>query len=218
MIDPRIDPRTPHIQIVQKIADIIRDYGPITYSDLALHLPNTTGLTNSYLSHVLKKLKSLGMIESTKKGHPRYVWSFIPQGEKPAPFVEKDPSVKVMLKNMGSYRVVTLDGRKFDRMEFHRRDLTWSNKRVTLEMDEVCQLAYIPDHAAYKSGTRHLELYAHKFVDIKDCIIPKLKGSDEESPAWVNPIRARVLGIQGARESTPVKRVELKKDYGSPHR
>jgi hypothetical protein len=117
-----------------------------------------------------------------------------------------------MLKNMGAYRVICRDGRTFDRMEFHRRDLTWSNKRVTVEIDEVAELSFVPDHAAYKSGVKHLDIYAHPFVSIDDCIVPKLKPSDDDHPKWVHPIRRRALGLPVAR----VPRDVLPIDPGDP--
>jgi hypothetical protein len=215
-VDPRIDPKMPHADIVQRVADIIRDHGPILHRGITKHLPQTTGLTSSYTSYVLKKLKAFGMVQC--KGG--CLWSYVPaEGEagyvppKPA---KPDKSKKVMLKHMGSYRVKTHDGRSFDRMEFHRRDMTWSNRTVTLDIDEIAQVAFVPDHAAYKSGTRHLDIYAHPFSDIGDCIIPKLKPSDEELPKWVNPIRARSLGVELASPYREAKTVEI--DFGDPRK
>jgi hypothetical protein len=117
---------------------------------------------------------------------------------------------------MGTYRVVTTDGRKFDRLQFHRPALTWSNKHVTVEMDEVAKLAYVPDHATHKSGVKHLDIYAHAFVSIDNCIVPKLKPSDDDSPKWVHPIRARALNatVSLPRPERPVE--TLKKDFGDP--
>ena len=84
---------------------------------------------------------------------------------------------------------------------------------VTLDIDEIAQVAFVPDHAAYKSGTRHLDIYAHPFASIGDCLLPKLKPSDEELPKWVHPIRARALGIPvPQRPDKPV--FEIKKDFG----
>ena len=213
-IDPRIDPSMPHTDIVQRVANIIRDHGPLTHKGLATHLPQTTGLTSSYTSYVLKKLKAFGMVQCTSGR----IWRYVPaKGEddyvppKPAKPVK---SKKVMLRHMGSYRVKTHDGRHFDRMEFHRRDLTWSNRTVTLDIDEIAQVAFVPDHAAYKSGTRHLDIYAHPFSDIGDCIVPKLKPSDEDLPKWVNPIRARALGLHTPHEEKAVH--VLKKDFSHP--
>ena len=214
-IDPRIDPSMPHQAVVQRVANIIRDHGPIPFTDIFTHLPKTTGLTGSYISFILKKLKSFRVIECTKKGHPKFVWVFIPEGQKPQ-FVPKKSVEKVMLKHMGSYRVICTDGRRFDRMDFHRQDLTWSNKRVTLEMDEIAELSFVPDHAAYKSGVKHLDIYAHPFAKIGDCIVPKLKPSDHDMPKWVHPIRARVLGPQTA-QNRPERPVDtIKKDFGDP--
>lgn len=211
MIDPRIDPKMPNKLIVQRIADILRDFGPIQHNGIAAHLPQTTGLTTSYISYVLKKLRSFGMAECVKKGHPKYVWMFNLEGQKPQ-FMPKKSAKKVMLKHMGSYRVKTHDGRSFDRMEFHRRDMTWSNRTITLDIDEIAQVAFVPDHAAYKSGTRHLDIYAHPFASIDDCILPKLNPSDEELPKWVHPIRARALGIPAPQRSNkPI--FEIKKDF-----
>ena len=215
MIDPRIDPKMPHVAIVQRVVDIIRDHGPIPFVEIFTHLPKTTGLTGSYISFVLKKLKSFRVIECTKKGHPKFVWVFIPEGQTPQ-FAPEKSSKRVMLKHMGTYRVVTTDGRKFDRLEFHRRDLTWSNKHVIVEMDEIEKLAYVPDHATHKSGVKHLDIYAHAFVSIDDCIIPKRKPSDDDSPKWVHPIRARVLNatISLPRPERPL--AAIKKDFGDP--
>lgn len=214
-IDPRIDPTMPHLAIVQRVAHIIRDHGPIVFCDIFTHLPKTTGLTGSYISFILKKLKSFGVAECTKKGYPKFVWVFIPEGE-PAQFAKKKSTQSVMLRNMGAYRVICTDGRTFDRMEFHRHDLTWSNKRVTLEINQVAELAFVPDHAAYKSGVKHLDLYAHPFVSISDCIVPKLKPSDDDRPKWVHPIRARVLNATAAHRR-PERPVEtIKRDFGDP--
>jgi hypothetical protein len=212
-IDPRIDPKMPHINIVQRVVDIIREEGPLPFVEIFTHLPKTTGLTGSYISFILKKLKSFQVVECTKKGYPKFVWVFIPEGQ-PAQFAPKTREKQVMLKNMGAYRVICRDGRTFDRMEFHRRDLTWSNKRVTVEIDEVAELSFVPDHAAYKSGVKHLDIYAHPFVSIDDCIVPKLKPSDDDDhPKWVHPIRARALGIPvPQRPDKPV--FEIKKDFG----
>ena len=218
--DPRIDPSMPHTDIVQRVADIIRDHGPIPFIDIFTHLPKTTGLTGSYVSYVLKKLKAFGVVQCTTKGYPKFVWLYVPvEGE--AGYVPPKPlklvkSEKVMLRHMGSYRVKTHDGRHFDRMEFHRRDLTWSNRTVTLDIDEIAQVAFVPDHAAYKSGTRHLDIYAHPFASIGDCILPKLKPSDEESPKWVNPIRARSLGADLASPYREAKTVAI--DFGDPRK
>ena len=214
-VDPRIDPKMPHINIVQRVVDIIREHGPITFVKIFTHLPKTTGLTGSYISFILKKLKSFRVIECTKKGHPKFVWVFIPEGETPQ-FGQKKSGKQVLLKNMGAYRVICRDGRTFDRLEFHRRDLTWSNKRVTVEIDEIAELAFVPDHAAYKSGVKHLDLYAHPFVSIDDCIVPKQKPSDDDHPKWVHPIRARALNAK-----VPLPRPErpqdaIKKDFGDP--
>lgn len=199
-IDPRIDPKMPNRMIVQKIANIIRDHGPIQHSAIAKHLPQTTGLTSSYVSYVLKKLKAFGVAKYEKKGRPSLEWVYLPAegevGYAPPEPVKPVKAERVVLRNMGAYRVKTHDGRSFDRMEFHRADLTWSNRTVTLEIDEVAQVAFVPDHAAYKSGTRHLDIYAHPFSDINDCIVPKLKASDEQLPKWVHPIRARALGLR----------------------
>ena len=198
-VDPRIDPKMPHIAIVQRIADIIRDHGPIQHKEIATHLPQTTGLTSSYISYVLKKLRAFGIARCDKKGRPTVAWMYVP-AEGEAGYVSPDAAKpvsaeKVMLKHMGSYRVKTHDGRSFDRMEFHRADLTWSNRTTTLDIHEIAQVAFVPDHAAYKSGTRHLDIYAHPYSDIDDCIIPKLKPSDDALPKWVHPIRARALGL-----------------------
>jgi hypothetical protein len=214
-IDPRIDPKMPHIAVVQKIVSIIRTHGPIPFTEIFSHLPKTTGLTGSYISFVLKKLKSFRVIECTRKGHAKFVWVFIPEGEKPQ-FAPKKSEKSVMLRHMGIYRVICTDGRTFDRLEFHRPDLTWSNKSVTVEMDEVEKLAYIPDHATHKSGVKHLDIYAHKFVSIDDCIIPKLKPSDGTLPKWVHPIRARVLNatVSLPRPERPLE--QAKKDFGDP--
>jgi hypothetical protein len=194
-IDPRIDPKMPHIDIVQRVVDIIRTHGPIPFHEIFTHLPKTTGLTGSYISYILKKLKSFRVIECTKKGYTHFVWVFIPEGGE-AQFAPKKSTKSVMLKNMGTYRVITKDGRKFDRLEFHRSDLTWSNRSVTLDMDDISELAFVPDHATHKSGIRHLGIYAHAFVPIDDCILPKLKPSDEALPKWIHPIRARALGLR----------------------
>lgn len=199
MIDPRIDPKMPHLAIVQRIADIIRDHGPLPFIDIFTHLPKTTGLTGSYVSYVIKKLKAFGVVQCTTKGYPKFVWLYVPvEGEAGyvPPVAKPVKSKKVMLRHMGSYRVKTHDGRSFDRMEFHRADLTWSNRTITLDIDEISHVAFVPDHAAYKSGTRHLDIYAHSFMDIDDCIIPKSKASDDALPKWINPIRARALGIR----------------------
>lgn len=213
-VDPRIDPKMPHTDIVQRVADIIRDHGPLPHKGITKHLPQTTGLTSSYTSYVLKKLKAFGMVQC--KGG--CLWSYVPAkgeaGYVPPKPAKPDKAKKVMLKHMGSYRVKTHDGRSFDRMEFHRRDMTWSNRTVTLDMDEIAQVAFVPDHAAYKSGTRHLDIYAHPFSDINDCIIPKLKPSDEELPKWVHPIRARALGIKPA--SPYREEATVKVDFGHP--
>ena len=210
-IDPRIDPKMPHLAVVQRVVDIIREEGPIPFHEIFTHLPKTTGLTGSYVSFVLKKLKSVRVIECTKKGHPKFVWVFIPEGQ-PAQFAPKKSEKSVMLRHMGTYRVVTTDGRRFDRLEFHRRELTWSNKSVTVEMDEIAKLAYVPDHATHKSGVKHLDIYAHAFVSIDDCIVPKLKPSDDTHPKWVHPIRARALGIPvPQRPDKPA--LEMKKDF-----
>jgi len=221
-IDPRIDPKMPNRAIVQRIADILRDYGPIQHNGIAAHLPQTTGLTTSYITYVLKKLRAFGMAECVKKGYPYFVWKFVAEGEVKQVKPKADKPVKsdkVMLKHMGSYRVKTHDGRSFDRMEFHRSDLTWSNRTVTLDMDEISHVAFVPDHAAYKSGTRHLDIYAHPYSDIDDCIIPKLKPSDDALPKWVHPIRAKLLGIDQrgeGGEGDPLRYREQKKDFGSP--
>jgi hypothetical protein len=215
MIDPRIDPKMPHVAIVQKIVNIIRTHGPIPFVEIFTHLPKTTGLTGSYVSFILKKLKSFRVIECTKKGHPKFVWMFIPEGQAPQ-FTPKKSDKQVMLKHRGTYRVVTTDGRKFDRLEFHRPALTWSNKSVTVEMDEIEKLAYVPDHATHKSGVKHLDIYAHAFVSIDDCILPKLKPSDEALPKWVHPIRAKLLGIDQRGEGDTLRYREQKKDFGSP--
>lgn len=213
-IDPRIDPKMPNKLIVQKIADILRDYGPIQHNGIAAHLPQTTGLTTSYISYVLKKLRAFGMAECVKKGYPKFVWKFVPEGEIKQVKPKADKPVKsVMLKNMGAYRVRTHDGRSFDRMEFHRSDLTWSNRTVTLDMDKIAEVAYVPDHAAYKSGSKHLDIYAHPFTSIEDCIIPKRKPSDDDLPKWVHPIRARALGIPLPKRPDKAA-FELKKDFG----
>ena len=214
-VDPRIDPKMPHINIVQRVVDIIREHGPITFVKIFTHLPKTTGLTGSYISFILKKLKSFRVIECTKKGHPKYVWVFIPEGETPQ-FAPKKSEKQVMLKHMGCYRVITTDGRKFDRLEFHRRELTWSNKNVTVEMDEIAQLAYVPDHATHKSGVRHLDIYAHAFVSIDNCIIPKLKPSDDDLPKWVHPIRARALNAKVSLPRPERPQEAIKKDFGDP--
>ena len=199
MTDPRIDPKMPHIAIVQRIANIIREHGPIQHKEIITHLPQTTGLTGTYISYVLKKLRAFGVAKCEKKGRPTVVWVYVSaEGEDGyvPPVAKPVKAGKVMLRNMGSYRVKTHDGRSFERMEFHRKDLTWSNRTVTLEIDEVAQVAFVPDHAAYKSGTRHLDIYAHEYSDINDCVLPKLKASGDTLPKWINPIRARALGLR----------------------
>ena len=215
-IDSRIDPKMPHTDIVQRVADIIRDHGPLRPKEITAHLPQTTGLTSSYTSHVLKKLKAFGVVQC--KGG--CLWRYVP-AEGEAGYVPPKPvkpvkSEKVMLRHMGSYRVKTHDGRSFDRMEFHRRDLTWSNRTVTLDIDEIAQVAFVPDHAAYKSGTRHLDIYAHPFSDINDCIVPKLKPSDEELPKWVHPIRARILGTPTPQKGPGRITEPARRDFGDP--
>ena len=198
-VDPRIDPKMPNQLIVQRVADILRDHGPLPHVEIAKHLPKTTGLTSTYVSYVLKKLKAFGVAQCTIKGYSKFVWLYVPaegQAGYVPPVAKPVKPKKVMLRHMGSYRVKTHDGRHFDRMEFHRADLTWSNRTVTLEIDEISHVAYVPDHAAYKSGTRHLDIYAHPFSDIDDCILPKLKASDAALPKWVHPIRARALGLR----------------------
>lgn len=219
MIDPRIDPKMPHLAIVQRVVDIIRENGPIPFTEIFSHLPKTTGLTGSYVSYILMKLKAFGVAQCTRKGYPKFVWLYVPvEGEVGyVPPVAKPVKTKrVMLRHMGSYRVKTHDGRHFDRMEFHRANLTWSNRTVTLEMDEISQVAFVPDHAAYKSGTRHLDIYAHEYSDINDCIIPKLKATDEALPKWVHPIRARALNatVSLPRPEKPLD--AIKKDFGDP--
>jgi len=211
VIDPRIDPTMPHLAIVQRVVDIIRDHGPIPFVEIFAYLPKTTGLTGSYISFILKKLKSFRVIECTRKGHPKFVWVFIPEGVK-AQFAPKKSTKSVMLKHMGTYRVICTDGRRFDRLEFHRNDLTWSNRSVTVEMDEVAELAYVPDHATHKSGIRHLDIYAHAFVSIDDCIVPKLKATGEALPRWIHPIRARALGIPVPQRPDKPD-FEIKKDF-----
>lgn len=214
-IDPRIDPKMPHIAVVQRIVSIIRTHGPIPFTEIFSHLPKTTGLTGSYISFVLKKLKSFRVIECTRKGYPKFVWVFIPENQSPQ-FTPQKSEKSVMLRHMGIYRVICTDGRRFDRLEFHRPDLTWSNKHTTVEMDEIAELAYVPDHATHKSGVKHLDIYAHAFVSIDDCIIPKLKPSDGTLPKWVHPIRARALNAKAARPR-PERPVEpAKKDFGDP--
>ena len=214
-VDPRIDPKMPHQAVVQRIVDIIREHGPIPFVEIFTHLPKTTGLTGSYVSFILKKLKSFRIVECTSKGHPKFVWMFIPEGQQPQ-FAPRNSGKKIILKHMGTYRVICTDGRKFDRLQFHRPALTWSNKHVTVEMDEVEKLAYIPDHATHKSGVKHLDIYAHAFVPIDNCIVPKLKPSDDDSPKWVHPIRARALNatVSLPRPERPVE--PLKKDFGDP--
>ena len=213
-VDPRIDPKMPHTDIVQRVADIIRDHGPLPHAEITKYLPQTTGLTSSYTSYVLKKLKAFGMVQCTSGRIWRYVPAKGEDGYVPPKPAKPDKSKKVMLRHMGSYRVKTHDGRSFDRMEFHRRDLTWSNRTVTLDIDEIAQVAFVPDHAAYKSGTRHLDIYAHPFSDIGDCIVPKLKPSDEDLPKWVNPIRARILGAPVAAPERKKHTVGL--DFSNP--
>jgi hypothetical protein len=215
MIDPRIDPKMPHLDVVQRVVDIIRDHGPIPFHEIFTHLPKTTGLTGSYISFILKKLKSFRVVECTKKGYPKFVWVFIPEGEK-AQFAPKKSTKSVMLKHMGTYRVICTDGRRFDKLEFHRPDLTWSNRHVTVEMDEIAELAYVPDHATHKSGINHLDIYAHAFVPIDDCIVPKLKPTDDALPKWINPIRARYLGSQSPHRRPERPLAAVKRDFGDP--
>lgn len=153
-----------------------------------------------YATAILKKLRKLGVVECTRKGVPYFVWTYVPHGEPKkrkgkAAADTRAGGPAVTLKHMGSYRVRTLDGRQFDRLEFCRRDMTWSDRRVVVEAHEVAEVAYIPDHAAYKSGSKHLDIYAHQFVPIEDCIVPKLKAAEEHLPKWVHPIRARALGL-----------------------
>jgi hypothetical protein len=104
----------------------------------------------------------------------------------------------------------------FERLEFDRPSVTFFNRKVQLGVADISEVAYIPEHAAFKSGNKHIDVYSHDFVSIDDCILPKRKPSDDTSPKWVNPIRARAIG---AHEESPVRyREPLKMDYGDPRR
>lgn len=215
MIDPRLDPATVS-KMTLLIVKIIEEQCPINHGGILKQLPSN--VESAYLSTLLKKLRDYGIIRLERKGHGgKFVWVFLPPTASAKPVFRDVGEGKKRtsdgtkaahtLRDMGQYRVRTTDGTQYDRMTFRRSTLTWYDKRRELTMHDITHVAYIPDHAAFKSGVKHLDIYAYPFVDVGECIIPKLKVSEDNSPKWVNPIRARLLGLSVAsvhRDQTPV--------------
>jgi hypothetical protein len=213
--DPRIDAGFLGRDVAAWIIKIVQDSGPVTKSQIVTALEkDRRGVTPTYLKHVMTRLRQFGIITVTRRNVENFAWVFVPF--EPA---RKPSSGKVMLRHAGAYRVRTRDGCTFERLEFDRPSVTFFNRKVQLETHEVSAVAYIPDHAAFKSGAKHIDVYAHDFVPIDDCILPKRKPSDDSTPKWINPIRARALG-QPANEP-PVQKLiarPLPKDFGNPIR
>ena len=213
--DPRIDAGFLGRDVAAWIIKIVQDSGPVTKSQIAAALEkDRREVTLTYLKHVMTRLRQFGIIAVTRRNVENFAWVFVP--DEP---IKKPSSGKVMLRHAGAYRVRTRDGCTFERLEFDRPSVTFFNRKVQLETHEVSAVAYIPDHAAFKSGAKHIDVYAHDFVPIDDCILPKRKPSDDSTPKWVNPIRARALG-QPTNEPLVQKLIArpLPKDFGNPIR
>ena len=213
--DPRIDANFLGRDVAAWIIKIVQDFGPVTKAQIVTALQNDRReVTPTYLKHVMTRLRQFGIITVTRRNVENYAWVFVP--DQP---IKKPGNGKVTLKHAGAYRVRTRDGCTFERLEFDRPSVTFFNRKIQLETHEVSAVAYIPDHAAFKSGAKHVDIYAHDFVPIDDCILPKRKPSDDSTPKWINPIRARALG-QPTNEP-PINQLiakPLPKDFGNPIR
>jgi hypothetical protein len=211
--DPRIDADFPGTEAAAWIIQIVQDLGPITKVGIVAELEKARrDVPVTYLKHVMTRLRQFGIIAVTRKNVENYAWVFVPY--EPA---ARKSGVRVVLRHAGAYRVRTHDGLTFERLEFDRPSVTFFNRKVQLGIEDISEVAYIPDHAAFKSGSKHIDVYSHDFVDVEDCILPKRKPSDDTSPKWVHPIRARALGIS-EDEPLPKFRKPFEMDYGDPRR
>lgn len=223
-IDPRIDAVTVS-KTTLLIIEIVREQCPIRHKEILAQLP--TNIESAHLSSVLKKLRDYGILRMERKGHGGFVWVYLPPTAASAPKFRdvgigkkrtSDGSKTAhVLRDMGLYRVRTADGTQYERMTFKRATLTWHDKRRVLAMHEVTHVAFIPDHAAFKCGVRHLDEHAYPFIDVGGCMLPKPKAVEDDSPKWVHPIRAKALGLQAA---TPPhgKTFTPDKDFSNPTR
>lgn len=226
MIDPRIDAATVS-KLTLLIVEIVREQCPINHGGILKQLP--TNVESASLTNLLKKLRDYGIVRMERKGFGKFMWVYLPPpvgatvkafrdvgtGKKRTSDGSKTAHV---LRDMGLYRVRTKDGTQYERMAFKRATLTWQDKRQTLAMHEITHVAFIPDHAAFKCGVRHLDIYAYPFVDVNDCIIPKPKAVEEDSPKWVHPIRARLLGTPTPAKIPNASLDQWDKDFGDPTR
>jgi len=222
-IDPRIDAATVS-KLTLLIVEIVREQCPINHGDIMKQLPSN--ITSEVLSTRLKKLRDYGILRLERKGHGKFMWVYLePQPDTPVIYRDVGEGKKKirdgtkaahMLRDMGFYRIRTKDGEQHDRTTFQRSTMTWKGRTKTYPLDEVAQVAFIPDHAVFRSGSNLLNRCGYPFVDVADCIIPKLKPSDDTSPQWVHPIRARMLGLPVAvrvdADMSPDK------DFGHPVR
>jgi hypothetical protein len=201
MTDPRLDSGVS--KLTRLIVKIVREQCPINHGGILKQLPSN--VLSEVLSTRLKKLRDYGILRMEKKGHSGFMWVYLPpqpdipvifrdvgEGKKKIRDGTKAPHV---LRDMGFYRIRTADGVQHDRITFQRATMTWKGRTKVYALDEVRQVSFIPDHVVFRSGTNHLNKDSYPWIDLSDCIVPKLKPSDDTTPGWIHPIRARVLGL-----------------------
>lgn len=214
--DPRIDANFPGKDVAAWIIKIVQDFGPVTKAEIITALEKARReVPATYFKHVMTRLRQFGIITVTRRNVENYAWVFVPY----EPTRKAPPGTRVVLRHAGAYRVRTRNGQTFERLEFDRPTVTFFNRKIQLEVGDIAEVAYIPEHAAFKSGNRHIDVYSHDFMPIDDCILPKRKPSDDTTPKWINPIRARSLGHVVAEP--PVKQLvgkPLLKDFSNPMR
>lgn len=214
--DPRIDANFLGRDVAAWIIKIVQDFGPITKSEIVAALERANrSVTPTYLKHIMTRLRQFGILAVTRRNVENYAWIFIPY----EPARRASSNTRITLRHAGAYRVRTRNGQTFERMEFDRPTVTFFNRKIQLEAGDIAEVAYIPEHAAFKSGNKHIDIYSHDFVPMDDCILPKRKPSDDSTPKWINPIRARALG-HVVNEPLVKKLVArpLPKDFGNPIR
>lgn len=211
--DPRMTADFQDKEMVNRLVNAVK-VQPLRFKTLAEMFPAKA--KSGYLTHVLHRMRMDGILRWSRDEHGFFSWSYVPVGvAKPV----KEKNERVVLKHTGAYRVRTRDGRQFDRLEFDRPSLTWYNAKTTLKLSEVDSVSFTPDHARFKSGTKHLSMYSGEFVKVDDCILPKRDASSVNSPPWINPIRRAALGIAVAVPPTPQGNGwSLEMDFSNPRR